>query len=364
MLTTCEYIWLDGAKPTAKLRSKMRFVDLPADREAQPSDLPEWSYDGSSTFQASGGDSDLILLPVRVVRDPIRPGNSCLVLCEVANPDGTPHASNTRARLREVLDAGAANEDPWFGFEQEYTLMAGGRPLGWPENGGYPAPQGPFYCGVGANEVFGRDIVERHAQACAEADLMFYGINAEVMPGQWEFQIGYRGVEGEPGEPLKVADHLWLGRWLLQRIAEDQGVAVSFENKPMKGDWNGAGNHTNYSTAAMRADGGFAHIESAIEKLSLGHSRHIADYGHGLADRLTGEHETCSIEVFKNGVADRGASIRIPRPVALKGKGYLEDRRPGANSDPYLVAAHICATTCDLVEVMGSRVQEDAMQIA
>lgn len=356
MITTLEYIWIDGAEPVQQLRSKTRFADLPADAIPDPSDLPQWSFDGSSTYQSPGGDSDLLLEPVRVVRDPVR-GSGYLVMCEVLNPDGTPHSSNQRAMLRRVLNAGAAAQEPWFGFEQEYTLMQRGRPLGWPNDGGYPAPQGPFYCGVGAQQVFGRDLVEEHHRACADAGLMIYGINAEVLPGQWEFQIGYRGIDGEAGDPLTVSDHLWLARWLLHRLGEERGIGISLDCKPVRGDWNGSGNHTNFSTAAMRTPGqGLDAIRDAVTRLEKAHPRHIANYGFGLADRLTGRHETCSIHEFRNGVADRGASIRIPRHVAIKGHGYLEDRRPGANSDPYVVAAHVLATICDLVDVVEPRI--------
>ncbi len=343
-LGQAEYIWLDGTTPTQRLRSKARIV-APAGG-VTPEAFPQWSYDGSSTYQATGGDSDLLLQPVRVVPDPLRGTGNYLVLCEVLDPDGTPHATNGRARLRQVLEAGAAADDPWFGFEQEYALLKGGMPLGFPDEG-YPAPQGPYYCGVGADVAFGRPVVEAHTRACLEAGLMIYGINGEVLPGQWEFQIGYRGIDGESADPLAVADHLWLARWLLYRIAEDFGVVPSFAAKPVKGDWNGSGKHTNFSTAAMRDPRtGPEAIEQAIAALEQRHADHIAVYGDGLAERLTGQHETCSIHEFRRGVADRGASVRIPQQVALRGCGYLEDRRPAANADPYHVAARILETLC------------------
>ncbi|MEO0649909.1 MAG: glutamine synthetase beta-grasp domain-containing protein [Planctomycetota bacterium] len=347
MLTFAEYIWLDGAQPTQQLRSKTRVVSTPDGQAPSLADLPDWGFDGSSTYQAEGGDSDLILKPVRVIADPVRGGKNVLVMTEVLNPDGTPHASNERALLAAVMEAGAAVTDPWIGFEQEYTLFQGNKPLGWPE-GGYPAAQGPFYCGVGSNNAFGRALVEAHLLACAQAGITIYGINAEVMPGQWEFQVGYRGIQGESADPLTVSDHLWLSRWLLQRLGEDHGVEVSFDNKPVKGDWNGAGAHTNFSTREMRAAGGLGAIEDAIAALGRRHQVHVEAYGAGLADRLTGLHETCSIEEFKGGVADRGASIRIPRQVANAGHGYLEDRRPGANCNPYTVSRLILETVCDL----------------
>lgn len=338
MLRQAEYIWLDGARPTQGLRSKTRILELP-EEPVDATRLPAWSFDGSSTYQSDGDDSDLILEPVSVVRDPLREGG-LLVLCEVLGPDGSPHPSNHRAELRDVLAAGAERAEAWFGFEQEYTLFRGGRPLGFPANG-FPGPQGPYYCGVGTDRTFGRELVEVHAGACLAAGLMLYGTNAEVMPGQWEFQIGYRGIEDERAGPLEVSDHLWLARWLLHRLAEERGLVVSFDPKPIGGDWNGAGAHTNVSTRAMRAEGGLAVIEEAIARLAAHHEEHIASYGAELELRLTGQHETCSIETFKSGVADRGSSIRIPRQVAAAGAGYFEDRRPGANCDPYVVCERI-----------------------
>ena len=349
MIGMAEYIWMDGATPTQKLRSKSRIVSFENPKNVSVDDFPQWSYDGSSTYQADGSDSDLFLNPVSVVRDPIRgKDGNFLVMCEVMNPDGTPHKSNTRAALREALDKGGAAAEPWLGFEQEYTLFQGRTPLGWPENG-YPAPQGPFYCGVGADEVFGRPLVEEHARVCIEAGLMIYGVNAEVMPGQWEYQIGYRGFAGESADPLTVCDHSWIARWLLYRLGEKFGITATLEPKPVKGDWNGAGQHTNFSTKAMRdSSGGMKAIEEAISRLSKTHKEHIAQYGHKLEERLTGLHETCSIEEFKHGESDRGASIRIPLATYKNVCGYFEDRRPGANADPYRIANLLIRTCLDI----------------
>ena len=329
-----EYIWMDGHEPTQKLRSKTKVIDGPIN---SIDDLPLWGFDGSSTNQAEGNDSDCMLKPVCKMPDPVRGGDDILVMCEVMNPNGSIHSSNTRAHLREISEK-FSDEEAWFGIEQEYTLFDGRNPLGWPE-GGYPAPQGPFYCGVGADEVFGRDIVEEHLQLCMDAGLEVSGINAEVMPGQWEYQIGPLG-------PLEVADQMWISRWLLYRISEDYGVSATLHPKPVKGDWNGAGAHTNFSTKSMRAEGGIDVINEACEKLSQKHDEHINVYGAHNEERLTGLHETCSIKEFRYGVSDRGASIRIPMQTANDGYGYLEDRRPSANMDPYKVCAILIETTC------------------
>lgn len=322
------YIWLDGQTPTAKMRGKTRII--PTGEEP-----PVWGFDGSSTEQAVGHASDCVLKPVFVCPDPIRGGDNKLVLCEVFNTDMTPHASNTRAHLRSIAEQ-TASEEPWFGIEQEYTFFDGSRPLGWPKNG-FPAPQGGYYCGVGADEVFGREIVEDHLDACLDAGLQISGINAEVMPAQWEFQVGPLGA-------LEVADQLWIARWLLYRVAEDYGVSATLHPKPVLGDWNGAGAHTNFSTKAMRES--YEPIIAGCEALSTRADEHIANYGANIELRLTGDHETCSYKEFKYGVSDRGASIRIPWMVERDQKGYLEDRRPNANCDPYLVTRLILETVC------------------
>jgi glutamine synthetase len=323
-----EYIWIDGAEPTRRLRSKTKIVK--AGQEP-----PIWGFDGSSTNQALGHASDCVLKPVFVCHDPVRGGENKLVMCEVLTIDMKPHPTNTRAACAEIASK-YASHDMWFGIEQEYTFFDGVKPLGWPSNG-FPAPQFGYYCGVGSDEVFGRAIVEEHMDACIAAGLKFAGINAEVMPAQWEFQIG-------PASPLEASDHLWVARWLLYRIAEDHGASATLSPKPVKGDWNGAGAHTNFSTKEMR--GSYDACVKAAEALRERHQLHIANYGDGIEERLTGKHETCSYKEYKYGVSDRGASVRIPWQVAQDKKGYIEDRRPCANMDPYVVTRLITETVC------------------
>ncbi|MGI9604426.1 MAG: glutamine synthetase GlnII [Acidimicrobiales bacterium] len=328
-----EYIWIDGHEPLPYIRSKTRILD---DSETE---LPIWGFDGSSTNQAPGENSDCVLQPVYDCPDPIRGGNDRLVLCEVLVPDTMePHTTNTRAACVEVFEK-YQDQEPLFGIEQEYTFFEQGRPLGWPVEG-YPAPQGPYYCGVGAIEISGRDIVEAHTTACMEAGLAISGTNAEVMLGQWEFQIG-------PVDTVRVADEVWIARYLLYRISEDFGVDASVDAKPIKCDWNGAGAHTNFSTNKMRDS--YDAIITACEALGAEGKpeEHIANYGVGTEERLTGMHETAHHTEFRYGVSDRGASIRIPWQVARDGKGYIEDRRPNANMDPYVVARLITNTVCE-----------------
>lgn len=332
MKSKLEYIWLDGYKPTQTLRSKTQVRDnFDGTLEA----CPVWSFDGSSTRQAEGNDSDCLLKPVAVYPDPDR-ANAYLVMTEVLNADGTPHASNGRATIDDD------DEDFWFGFEQEYFLwdLKTNLPPGFPP-GGYPGPQGPYYCSVGAQNAFGREVIEDHMDLCLEAGLGFEGINAEVAAGQWEFQIFAKGAK-------RAGDEIWIARYLLERTAERYGLAINYEPKPLgkELDWNGSGMHANFSNGAMRDDGDESIFTKICEAFGKNIDRHISVYGANNDHRLTGLHETQSIDEFSYGVSDRGASIRIPIGTVEDGwKGRLEDRRTASNADPYKVAAAIIKTT-------------------
>jgi len=329
-----EYLWIDAV---GDVRSKCRTV--PAGK-ATLEQLPDWNYDGSSTDQAPGEDSEVIIKPKAIFKDPFRGGDNILVLTDAYTPAGEPLPDNSRVEAVEAF--GDCSDKPWFGLEQEYTLFNLDKktPLGWPV-GGFPEPQGPYYCGSGADRSFGRSVSEAHYKACLYAGLLISGTNAEVMPGQWEYQIG-------PCTGIEAGDELWVSRYILQRVCEDFGVVVTLDPKPIEmGDWNGAGCHTNFSVENMRAPGGLAEIEKAIRKLGARASEHIAAYGEGNERRLTGKHETADINTFSYGVANRGCSIRIPRSTDAEGCGYLEDRRPSSNCDPYIVTSMVYKTCTD-----------------
>lgn len=339
-LTHLEYIWIDGTGE--KLRSKTRpFYGIPKSID----EVPVWNFDGSSTQQAVESNTDIYLKPVAMFRDPFLGGHNKLILCETMLFDGTPIPSNSRNSCAKVMQA-ADSHEPWFGIEQEYSLMDlnTGRPLGWPKGDGSPGAQGPFYCGNEPGKVFGRNVVVAHYVACVHAGVKICGYNAEVMPSQWEYQVG-------PCKGIDVGDHMWISRFILDRVCVDFNVGVSFDPKIIPGDWNGAGAHTNFSTKFTREKGsGLKAIHEAIEKLSKKHREHIEAYdprgGLDNVRRLTGRHETASIDQFSSGVAKRNVSIRIPAQVNKDGCGYLEDRRPASNCDPYLVSERIVRTVC------------------
>ena len=336
MKTKLEYIWLDGYKPTQSLRSKTL---VQTDFGGTLGDCPMWAFDGSSTEQAAGNDSDCLLKPVCIFPDPDRK-NAYLVMTEVLNADGSPHVSNGRATIDDD------DEDFWFGYEQEYFLWDTDTdlPPGFPLNG-YPGPQGPYYCSVGASNTYGRDCVDEHLDLCLDAGINVEGINAEVAAGQWEFQVFGKGAK-------RAGDETWLARYMLERTGEKYGYSINWHPKPFGAmDWNGSGMHANFSNGVMRESGKEEVFTKICEHFGENIPRHIEVYGAHNELRLTGEHETESIDTFSFAVADRGASIRIPVATIDGGwKGRLEDRRTASNADPYKVAAAIIKTTKEALE--------------
>ncbi|GAA5510125.1 glutamine synthetase beta-grasp domain-containing protein [Novipirellula caenicola] len=331
-MTKCklEYIWLDGYQPTQSLRSKTKIVE---NFSGKVEDAEQWSFDGSSTEQAPGGSSDCLLKPVFVCPDPARLGTGFLVMCEVLDHEGNPHRTNGRATIDDNDD------DFWFGFEQEYTIWNPdtNKPVGFPVEG-FPGPQGPYYCSVGHGKAVGREIVEEHLELCLAAGLNVEGINAEVMMGQWEFQIFAKGA-------ALAGDQIWVARYLLERTAEKYDMSINWHCKPVQGDWNGSGMHANFSNTLLRTCGSKDVYDAVCQAFEPRIKSHIDVYGADNDQRLTGLHETQSIDKFSYGVSDRGASIRIPIVTVQKGwKGYLEDRRPASNADPYMVASAIITT--------------------
>ncbi len=326
-----EYLWLDGYTPVANLRGKTQIKEFGSFPKLE--ELPLWGFDGSSTRQAEGHSSDCVLKPVAVFPDTTRK-NGALVMCEVMLPDGSPHPTNTRATIPD--DPGT-----WFGFEQEYFLYKHGKPLGFPDSG-FPFPQGLYYTGVGFDSVgdVAREIVEKHLDLCLDAGINHEGINAEVAKGQWEFQIFGKGSK-------RAADEMWVARYILNRVCEKYGVDVNYHCKPlgMDVDWNGSGMHSNFSTEYMRTKGGKEYFEALMAAFDKYKNEHIAVYGPDNHLRLTGLHETQSIDKFNYGIANRGASVRVPHSFVNSGyKGYLEDRRPNSQGDPYAIAGRILQT--------------------
>ena len=328
-----EYIWLDGYK-TSNLRSKIKIIDWMPTEDIISENLPIWNFDGSSTNQAPGNASECLLQPVRVYKwfD-----DHYFVLCEVLNTDRIPHKTNTRAQLRQYKDI-ADKEQYWWGFEQEFFITKDCKIAGFPATG-FPAPQGFYYCGVGQGQVVGRNLSMAHMMSCLNTGIELTGTNAEVAIGQWEYQCFGK-------DTLKACDDLWMSRYILYKVAEDYQYGINLNPKPIQGDWNGSGCHTNFSTEWMRTDNSYSQIARLMQVFLENHKSHIDDYGEGNNKRLTGLHETQHIDAFTWGVGDRGASIRVPEAVrANNWNGYIEDRRPSSNCDPYLVAKNIILST-------------------
>ena len=341
MLHLLEYIWLDAE---GNCRSKTKVTNLKS-KLSDIKELSEWNYDGSSTGQAETGSSEVILKPVKFVPDPFRTSNdSFLVLCETYHPDGTPLASNSRHNATKIFEMNSEHSEPMFGLEQEFFISRKtcGQlvPVSFPDNQTVPSAQGDYYCGVGGSNVYGRDLIEQMLQRLLHARIPITGLNAEVAPGQWEFQVCSTGID--------AADSLILLRYICNRVLEKQHLYMDIAAKPVQGDWNGSGCHINYSTNLMRAEGGFKYIEKAIENLSKNHNLHISHYGSDNHMRLTRKHETSSMSDFSYSVAGRHTSIRIPSTTKANMCGYFEDRRPSSSLDPYTCTALLHATSVGL----------------
>ena len=328
-----EYVWIGGEN---ELRSKSRVINGEIN---DVSELPVWNYDGSSTKQAEGNASEVLLIPCALFNDPFRGHNHKLVLCETMRPDGTYLENSHRHWAKELFDQ-ALEEEPWFGLEQEYFMISPKtkKPMGYD----CKKTQGQYYCSAGASNTFGRSVAEDHLIACLYAGIKISGVNAEVAPGQWEYQVG-------PCTGIEQGDHLWMARYIMERVSEKYNVIIDIEPKPLMGDWNGSGCHANYSTKSMR-DGcegkdGIDFIYEAVDKLSKKHSDHMQVYGLHNEQRLSGYHETSPYDEFSTGIGNRGSSVRIGNDAINNKKGYFEDRRPGSNCDPYLVTGMLFKTT-------------------
>ncbi len=332
MKSVLEYVWIGGS---GELRSKTKVIDA---FDGRLESIPIWNYDGSSTGQAvnDGSDTEITLKPVKIVPDPFRRGvcpSNYLVLCSTYKTDGTPALNNNRD-LAEQIFSKKMHLKPWYGLEQEY-FMIDGLQNKWP----YITTQNDWYCGVGEKQPLERVIAEEHLSHCLYSGLSISGINAEVAPYQWEYQIG-------PCEGIDAADQHILSRYILERVGEKYGIEITYKPK-INQEINGSGCHTNFSTEETRCSNtGLETIYRYIDKLSLAHLSHIAIYGEGNSARLTGHHETSSIDKFSYGVGTRNTSVRIPNQVFKDKCGYFEDRRPAANIDPYLVTSKIFQTCC------------------
>jgi glutamine synthetase len=341
-----EYIWTDG---NGNMRSKVRYSTIiQSPNEVITIDkIPDWSFDGSSTNQSETSDSDLTISPVRLFPNPMesRQMPTWYVLCEVLNQDGTPHESNYRKKLWETLEKNKSH-NIWIAIEQEYVVVDSntGKPFGWKDyDESTPPPQGDYYCGVGSDKQKGRMVAEHHANLCIQSGLAFEGFHPEVMLSQWEYQIGI-------GTPLDMADQLLFSRFLLQRVTERTPfLSVSFDSKVEEGDWNGSGAHINFSTKYMREESTIEYLNIICSSLAEFHSEAIESYGNDNHKRLTGKHETSSIDKFTWGENDRSASIRIPHSSS-DGNSYLEDRRPSSSMNPYEALSYLVSTVSKVSE--------------
>ena len=333
-LTILEYIWLDGNN---NCRSKTKVTHL---ENIDLKNIPEWNYDGSSTGQATTENSEIILKPVKLYKDPFRRDEkkkNYLVLCETYNIDGTPHSNNMRQKANKIFKINSESK-PMFGLEQEFFISkyigTELKPIFIPSQ---CREQSDYYCGVGGGNVIGKELIEEVLENVLYSELAITGMNAEVAPAQWEFQVCDYGIN--------ASDDLIMLRYICNRTLEQDGYIMDLRAKPIEGDWNGSGCHINFSTTEMRNDLGYSTIEHAILNLEKKHNLHIKYYGDDNIHRLTGKHETSSINKFSSGVGSRNTSIRIPNQTKIQNKGYFEDRRPSSSLNPYIATSLLYASS-------------------
>ena len=327
-----EYIWI-GGKGEIRFKTKVLTNNNIIDN-FHINNIPEWNYDGSSTWQAdSNTNTEVILKPCAIFKDPIRNIkniNCFLILCDTYDEHNNPLKTNTRFLAKEIFDKNIL-EYPWFGLEQEYYI---GTNL---KNDKDKEKEGYHYCGF-TNISTERKIVEEHLEACINAGLSISGINAEVVEGQWEYQIG-------PCIGIDLGDQFIISRYLLAKIAEKYDAIIDYQPKPYANK-NGSGCHNNFSTETTRNKNGIKEIYKYIHKLETTHQQHLELYGEDNEKRLTGIHETSSFEKFSWGIGTRNTSVRIPIQVFKDECGYFEDRRPASNIDPYLTTSILFKTCC------------------
>lgn len=354
MTTRLEYVWVGG---NTELRSKVKveYFDENVDTQnLQLEQIPMWNYDGSSTGQATGEDSEVLIKPCRLYKNTNSEENegfssSYYVLCETFTPDMNPHPTNTRHQARLLFEEHGETHSPMFGIEHEFFILDRDtkHPLGFRqrEDGVFvkyepESPQGKYYCSVGSGNAYGRRFLNEALSLAVKTGVRVTGSNIEVCPGQVEIQVCNTGIA--------AGDDSLMLKYLLSKLGEDYGYIIEWGAKPVKGDWNGSGCHVNFSTNLMRKDGGWDEIILAINRLSEKHSEHISVYGDDNSERLTGLHETSDIHTFSYGVANRGCSIRIPRSTEDKKYGYFEDRRPSSSADMYVVTSKLFGTSIGL----------------
>jgi len=327
-----EYIWIDAF---GGIRSKNRVLDLTA--TVTITNLPKWNFDGSSTGQAETIESERFLKPVYMCINPfLKDIPGYLVMCAVYNDIScVMPALYNHFHLAEQIFSQNQHSDPWFGYEQEFFLFQKEQ-LTTPSVDSCNT-QGQYYCSVGTENALGREVIDLFISRMWKAELSLYGTNAEVAPQQWEFQIGT--VAG-----IEAAHQLWLARYILLRVAESFNLCVSFHPKPFS-FMNGSGCHTNFSNTFTRSSDGFENMKKMFLQLETSHSEHVQNYGAENHKRLTGIHETSSMDKFSWSVSGRHSSVRVGKDVEENGCGYFEDRRPASNCDPYLVSSLLIKNT-------------------